>query len=508
MRTTYHPKKLSQALSAMLMLIQLAALTPSAFAEVSDPQGGTQMLMVSAYYSPLPAQRFYMRGSYEADLRLNGYGIHGADGTPVHVGMLAAPRTYAFGTQVRIPGLGVGVVHDRGGAIYAGRSYDRIDVWMGTGEEGLSRALNWGMRLVEGEVLPGMGGDPDIDYSWVSSELPQDTLNRLMARTMLNPEVFAKPITRSSPAQDISDLQEALRMFGYYHGPVSGAYDADTREAIKVFQIDEGVITSEKALGAGNLGSKTLKALKSKIENFNSTVLKEQNRLRGNLASLASGLGKKDEGDKVYKMKQMLWELGYYQGPLNGKYDTATMDAVFEFQKANGVLDSEWEKGAGFYGKKTHEALVAAVDQKIEKLMKYPAEMQVWVPAEIDLPKVDQMTLAATVVPHVSLGFDLKFEPKIQIAKTDKIVAAAKVAPYAFTEDIQLGDNGDTVLQLQKILIQQHLLSKGQDSGTFGDKTFKALVQFQVKHHILATKTSKGAGIAGPKTRAALNRVI
>ena len=66
--------------------------------------------------------------------------------------MLAAPKTYPFGTRVMIPGLGVGEVHDRGGAILARKGYDRIDVWMGRGEEGLSRALNWGARLVEGEV--------------------------------------------------------------------------------------------------------------------------------------------------------------------------------------------------------------------------------------------------------------------------------------------------------------------------------------------------------------------
>jgi len=174
------------------------------------------MIMVSAYYSPLPGQRFYMRGSYEADIRLNGRGTNGADATEVYVGMLAAPRTYPFGTQVKIPGLGVGVVHDRGGAIYSGKNYDRIDVWMGEGEEGLSRALNWGMRLVEGQVsFEKNVWEPEFEFSHIPAKLPEDALNRLMARTLLNPQTFTNRSQKASPKADIADLQEALRMFGF-----------------------------------------------------------------------------------------------------------------------------------------------------------------------------------------------------------------------------------------------------------------------------------------------------
>ncbi len=489
---TWVPK----AIAALLGALQLLSFVPSAQAKVATA-GERKTLMVSAYYSPLPAQRFYMRGSYEADKRLNGNGTNGADGTQVYVGMLAAPRTYPFGTQVKIPGLGVGTVHDRGGAILALKGYDRIDVWMGYGEEGLARALNWGMRLVEGEVsFVRDSMQPGLDYGWVSSTLPASTLNRLMARTMLNPQVFTKPITKVSPKANIGDLQEALRMFGYYHGEVDGVYDGDTRQAVILFQIAEGVLLNERAQGAGNFGPMTQKALKTKVENFNSTVLKEQARLKDNLSDLSVGLGKKDEGDKVYKMQQMLWELGYYKGTLNGKYDSVTMGAVFDFQKDNGIVQSDWESGAGYYGKKTHQALVAAVDQKIEKLMKYPSEMQVWVPAKIDLPKVGNLSLADTVPSHSVLSFDLKFE------------TAKNVSGGVFDKDLALGDKGEAVQKLQRVLIQQGFLAKGLDTGTFGSKTQQALIQFQLKKGIIGNAQQAGTGTAGPKTRALLNSLI
>ncbi|MEI6773785.1 MAG: hypothetical protein WCL18_03010 [bacterium] len=46
--------------------------------------------------------------------------------------------------------MGVGEIADRGGAIVLsgerGQKYDRIDVWMGKGEEGLIRALTFGKK--------------------------------------------------------------------------------------------------------------------------------------------------------------------------------------------------------------------------------------------------------------------------------------------------------------------------------------------------------------------------
>ncbi len=51
--------------------------------------------------------------------------------------MIAAPKTYAFGTQIFFEGLGLGTVEDRGGAIVdayvRGQAYDRIDLWVGSG---------------------------------------------------------------------------------------------------------------------------------------------------------------------------------------------------------------------------------------------------------------------------------------------------------------------------------------------------------------------------------------
>ncbi|MBN2096533.1 peptidoglycan-binding protein [Candidatus Peregrinibacteria bacterium] len=479
---------LKKSISLLVALAQFLLLAPAV--DASQPME-KRMLMVSAYYSPLPNQSFYMRGSYEADIRLNGRGTNGADGTQVYTGMLAAPRTYPFGTRIRIPGLGVGEVHDRGGAIKARASYDRIDVWMGYGEEGLSRALNWGMRLVEGEVyFTPHQVEPGLSFGWVSSTLPQSTLSRLQAKTMINPQAFTQPITRSSSQASIRELQEALRLFGYYHGAVDGVYTDETRDAVLLFQIDEGVIPSKSALGAGYFGPKTQQALKTKSENFNSRILIEQQRLKDNLKALSVGLGKNAEGDEVYRVQQMLWELGYYRGDLNGQYNAVTIDAVFRFQKDNGIVQNDWDTGAGYFGKQTHQALAAAVDRRIEKLKKYPVEMQVWVPAKVDLPTLNQLSAPANPFDR-TLSFDVEF----------KTVDSSPL----FNQDLSLNDRGTEVARLQNLLIKEGYLAEGLDTGYFGAQTQNALVRFQTEKGIIQNAGSAGAGVAGPKTRETLN---
>jgi hypothetical protein len=97
-----------------IYLITLFAL-PSETSFAADT-AGTQTqktFIVTAYYSPIPGQKNYQMGSYKADIRLNGNGTHGASGTPVFTGMIAAPKTYVFGTQIFFDGLGLGRVEDR-----------------------------------------------------------------------------------------------------------------------------------------------------------------------------------------------------------------------------------------------------------------------------------------------------------------------------------------------------------------------------------------------------------
>lgn len=68
-----------------------------------------------------------------------------ASGTRVHVGTMACPPEYPFGTKVKIKDVGVFVCEDRGGAIKG----NHFDMWFTS----RSKALAWGRRIVEAEII-------------------------------------------------------------------------------------------------------------------------------------------------------------------------------------------------------------------------------------------------------------------------------------------------------------------------------------------------------------------
>lgn len=81
---------------ALLMTSIMIAPPTSSYAATET----TTKFIVTAYYSPLPGQSFYLKGNLDAEKKLNGNGTHGASGLAVFTGMIAAPKSYDFGTQI------------------------------------------------------------------------------------------------------------------------------------------------------------------------------------------------------------------------------------------------------------------------------------------------------------------------------------------------------------------------------------------------------------------------
>lgn len=80
-----------------------------------------------------------------------GYAGMNAIGGKLGPGCIAAPKDIPFQTKIRISGLGVFNVEDRGGAIVrVNDNVIRIDVWMDSYRE----AMKFGKRVYKGRILP------------------------------------------------------------------------------------------------------------------------------------------------------------------------------------------------------------------------------------------------------------------------------------------------------------------------------------------------------------------
>ena len=273
-------------LSLVLLIVLLYqpvsySTADTVFADIFDGEVPyTKTFKISAYYSPLPCQEKYTTGSYEGDIRLNGSGVNSADGTPVYPGMIAAPRTYSYGTKMDIPGVGIVAVHDRGGAIVPANNgrgaYDRLDIWMGYGDKGLQRALNWGKRDID-VVVYGVNNSIKEEIYLPGYDISESIANECSFKQVKsNPVVSQTPSTDTSKLSytlyvgssgyEVQKLQKELKMLSYFRTDVTGYFGPVTEHAIFKFQQSQGIVKDKESDGAGVFGPKTKKTSYGYVE--------------------------------------------------------------------------------------------------------------------------------------------------------------------------------------------------------------------------------------------------
>jgi branched-chain amino acid transport system substrate-binding protein len=130
-------------------------------------------------------------------------------------------------------------------------------------------------------------------------------------------------------------LQQALKLLGYYDGPITGVYDEATTEAVKALQTDLGLEAT------GEYDEATDAALRAKLGSASATF-----------------------ATSTTQLQQALTDRGYYSGPIDGIYSTELADAVRAFQRdlgvpETGVLDVATIKAAYTRGQATSPTTVA-----------------------------------------------------------------------------------------------------------------------------------------------------
>ncbi|MBQ3761331.1 MAG: peptidoglycan-binding protein [Clostridia bacterium] len=143
-----------------------------------------------------------------------------------------------------------------------------------------------------------------------------------------NPNATATPrnvgyadLNPGSYGQEVSDLQGRLMELGYYDGEVSGYYDEQTAEAVKLF---------EAAYGKPMTGIAT-SALQVFLYRTDAKV-----NVTPTPAPSYAQLQKGDKGDEVKRLQTRLVELGYLSGTVDGYYGEGTALAVRYFEAAYG----------------------------------------------------------------------------------------------------------------------------------------------------------------------------
>lgn len=291
-------------------------------------------------------------GTFAAEKRLQWEGKFGASGKAVFSGMLAAPSKYPFGTKIYLEWVWVGSVEDRGGAIVKagqrGYSHDRIDIWMGYGDEGRIRANKWGKRTIRWVVVTN---DQDIDIKFQKSIL--DGYDGLK-------------VSPDSSIKDIQQLQELFEKLDLYQGKITGNYE-DIKNTLIEFQVDNKAIETKNDTYAGYYGPKTQLALIQKFGNTDPFQSEKKSRFKEFVWEISEEediilhegdftAGPESNADEVKQLQELFKKLKLYEWEITGDFEDIK-EEIIDFQIEQNVISSARSFEAGYYGPKTQSAL-------------------------------------------------------------------------------------------------------------------------------------------------------
>ena len=141
----------------------------------------------------------------------------------------------------------------------------------------------------------------------------------------------------------VRTLQKRLKELGYYNGNVDGSFGEGTQAAVMAFQLRNNLTVDGKA---GPATQRVLYGSKSSIT----------------YPSMREG----EEGSSVKNLQYTLYELGYYDGAIDGKYGQTTADAVRAFQIQNNVTPVDGVAGSKTLSKLYSSDAIAATAANVE----------------------------------------------------------------------------------------------------------------------------------------------
>ena len=150
-------------------------------------------------------------------------------------------------------------------------------------------------------------------------------------------------LEEGSEGSAVRTLQERLKKLGYYNGSVDGRFGEGTSAAVMAFQLRNNLTVDGKA------GPATQRALYGSGSAVSYSALREG-----------------EEGKAVRNLQYTLYELGYYDGKIDGSYGSTTADAVRAFQIQNKLTPVDGVAGSAtlsrLYSADAVPATATAVD--------------------------------------------------------------------------------------------------------------------------------------------------
>lgn len=334
-----------------------------------------RMFTMTAYYSPKSGQVFYYKPNFVEEVILNGEWYMGASGKKVFNGMLAGPASYPFGSIIYFPWLGVGEIADRWWAIVLSwerwQNYDRIDVWMGKGEEWLIRALTFGKKNMTWYFC-----DSTIVQSPPKGSLVRDNVPVL--KHFFDIALWIQQLEEGRDDIWTRTLQKYLVKLWYLDKKYwNGVYEWQTKKALCTYQTKKKIISAKspdcwvfgkmtryimkldvqnKGLLPDNLyATGTFAAIIDMAKYYNGspmriittwsstkwTVETKQPTIKSKVFLFYRAYTKWQQSSEIRILQTFLHDQWLYSGTVDGVYSKSVMEAVYNFQKKYSLISDD-----------------------------------------------------------------------------------------------------------------------------------------------------------------------
>ncbi len=517
---------MKKIISFNLVLAFIIGLLPLNTVSAKNDSG---YYVVTAYYSPLPNQEKYLTGDYESEKRLNWQWIAWASWKSVYSWMLAAPKTYNFGTKIYLEWLGIGSVEDRWWAIVQAwvrwYNHDRIDVWMWYWDEWLQRALYWGKRTVKWYVVD-KNSKTTIDYNNVLS--PKWATSWLEKKN----DIFDYSLWVWSDINKVKKLQSFFKDLWFYSWNIDWNYNDEIIDIVFDFQLSNQIINNKYDLWAGYWWVKTRWLFKkmyfnwdfdkketkkilekkedSKDENKSVVDKKEIKEEKSNINSDSSDFDSKaddyiksisydktifdsfvDTKWKVKVLQNIMYEMWLYKWDISGDYDDL-IDPIYYYQIDNNIVSNESSPWAWYFWPKTRASIKNTYNDYLENIKKEKIKEYE------EKYKIEQEKLK---------------EKKRKQELEQKYKELEKYAEKAANERIQsIWNLREWSVSVKVRELQLTLKELGyfdyDDTAIFWDITKKSVIAFQIDNDVVSTSNDVWAGIVWPKTLNAIKNNI
>lgn len=205
---------------------------------------------------------------------------------------------------------------------------------------------------------------------------------KVVTTTVVEKKVETKPVVQGprllpqkkyivdKTDDDIRYLQEYLKKINIFTWEISWIYNDKTIDAVYSFQLQNRVLdeSSDYSL-RGHLWPKTISTLNDSIVSYTkkqqeleaARILEEQKKAQESVKlqkPITRSFNKGESDPQIWLLQEKLKKLSLYSGSINGIYDDATLESVYQFQLKYKVLTSASDPSLkGFMGPKTREVL-------------------------------------------------------------------------------------------------------------------------------------------------------